>query len=153
MTTSPAFTNYIHLGYMDGLHGRGPDSELEETEDYQDGYLAGAHDRERTLWADPGWTPPKFLGPVGKEALPFKKGDKVRIPRTTLIHTTYHGERRAGRTYSVTLHDVYDGVPAHRSHCNFKDIVRPEPPKALWAGTGGYWSRADVNDLPTPAGD
>lgn len=133
---------------MDGIHGRDPNPELEAYDplnDYQDGYLAGLAEREsHTAWADPNWEPPKLLGPQGD--LPFKKGDKVKIPRATMIHTTYHGNRRAGRTYTVTLHDVYDGVPAHRDY-RTREVVAPQAPKALWAGTGGYWSTADLNDL------
>lgn len=136
-------TNWVHEGYMDGISGKEPDPELDRSDEYSKGWLAGASDREA------GIAPPKFFGPC---ELPCKRGDEVTIPKGTTVSNIHHGVRKAGRTYKVKLHDVYPGVPAyidyhHRSNPNEDGVVRPTAPKLVWPGTGGYWSDADVNEV------
>jgi hypothetical protein len=134
----------VHEGYMAGIQGEDPNPELDFSEEYSVGWLAGAKDKEA------GIIPPKYLGPV--DELPCKRGDTVTIPKGTPVSTIYHGERKAGRTYKVKTHDVYQGMPAyidyHRgSNQNADHVVRPTAPEVIWPGSGGYWSRANVNDL------
>lgn len=41
-------------------------------------------------------------------------------------------------------------MPAYRDYSSPGDkIKRPTPPRLLWAGTGGYWSEADLNEVLT----
>lgn len=139
MTTMHPDCSVLHQGYMAGLKGEEPSSNLQ---DYEDGWLAGAEDREK-LGSDP--VLPKYLGPC---ETPLKRGDEVSIPKGTTISTIYHGVRKAGRTYTVKLHDVYPGMPAYRDYGYSSGvIIRPTAPKLVWPGTGGYWSEADLNEV------
>jgi hypothetical protein len=78
----------------------------------------------------------KFIGycPV----IPFKRGDKVRIPKGTLVKTCTKGVRITGRTYTITVDHVLHGA-------EYDDTVHN--PVVVWPGTGGYWSEADINDV------
>lgn len=85
------------------------------------------------------------IGPFGSKAL--GKGTKVRILAGTIISTTHPRYSRenpkvAGRTYTVTLHDKYDGSinshwHRHEVHAAFRNQ------QVLWAGEGGYWCWVD----------
>jgi hypothetical protein len=76
------FTNYLHIGYMDGLSGKDPNPELDKSYEYEDGWLHGDADRKA------GMTPDALLVPVT-----LKRGDEVRIPKGVTVKTIYHGVR------------------------------------------------------------
>lgn len=150
MSTIHLDSSAIHQGYMAGLKGENPDEAMAKSEDYSDGWLVGSEDRQKRLaeGVPEDKIVPKYLGPCTE--LPMKKGDKVSIPKGTIIDTINYGKRAAGRTYQVTLHDVYPGVPAHRDlHHGYNEtrIVRPTEPQLLWPGTSGYWSTASLNEV------
>ena len=45
----------------------------------------------------------------------------------------------AGRTYKVTVDHVL---------CGMTHDDKKYPPEVSWAGTGGYWCRVDINNVP-----
>jgi hypothetical protein len=91
----------------------------------------------------------KFEGYI--EKLPIHSGDKITIPKGTMVRS--HGESKpAGKTFTVTVHHVLNGYEP-----NDADIAYAERhgrtaagfnPKAVWAGSGGYWCEVDMNDIP-----
>ena len=98
----------------------------------------------------------KFLGFHEAVSLPIKPGDTVTIGKGTKIRKTDgKGWRLAGRTHKVRVHHILPGCTK---------IERwPDDPKAdkdgfvtshlsnpfvVWAGSGGYWTEADINDIP-----
>jgi hypothetical protein len=130
------YSNFLHEGYMDGLTGKEPNAELSGT-DYEEGWVIGAQDREE------GVPVPVFFGPC--ENLPLHRGSVVTIPKGAIIKQIGKEPRPAGKTYTVTLHDVYNGTTAYRLG---SDFVRPCPPRIVWPGTGGYWCEVDINRIP-----
>lgn len=85
------------------------------------------------------------------------RGVKVRIKAGATIRSMHPG--KAGsivteRSRVVTLHDVYAGhVDAggfqrlrHQSERE-KLLASVRQPEVVWAGTGGYWRHADLNDV------
>jgi len=140
--------NAVHKGYIDGINDDLNKSFGEDTyyqHLYDKGYLAGMEDREKALVENPEWKAPKFLGPVGIRESGISRRNTYTVPKGTTVSTISHGVRKAGRTYKIKAHDIYEGSPAYERH---GEIVRPEPPKLLWAGTSGYWSTASVNEIP-----
>jgi hypothetical protein len=87
----------------------------------------------------------KLIGYHDDKDLPVKCGDRVRIRKGTLIKTIYHGERLAGRTYTVRVDHLLNGMKAHKDYHGQE--LPAEPPKVRWPGPGGYWSEADINDV------
>jgi len=80
-----------------------------------------------------------YIGPFGEIKKDYHRGMTVKIPKGTYVSRPTHPKERnfvAGRTYSVTLHDVYTG------YVNREKVIQPH---LLWAGTGGYWCEADPN--------
>lgn len=71
----------------------------------------------------------------------MKRGDKVIIPKGTIIFSTYSGwpdlGRAAGRTYRVE---------PYRSHLEEVTSDGAEIWSVHWAGTGGYWKWAYLHD-------
>ena len=57
------------------------------------------------------------------------KDQQVKIRKGVQVRNTHSGTKPAGRTYSVTAHDV-----------SGSDVV--------FAGNGGYWSYVSLNDIP-----
>ena len=88
----------------------------------------------------------KFIGYCDCSDLPFVKGSKVTLRKGTKFTSTRKpGVQVVGRTYTVTVFDVYSGCD---SYTNFQgEIVPARNPSIEWVGAGGYWHRADVNDL------
>jgi len=80
---------------------------------------------------------PKLIG--YQPVLPIKRGDRVRIPKGTLVKTVYHGVRLAGKTYTVKVDHTLNGMTDER--------YGTHNPTVRWAGPGGYWSEADFNDV------
>lgn len=135
MATIDIHVSLGHKGYLAGLRGEDPDKRVERFEEYEDGYLHGCEDRKAGV-KDVFQDPPEGL----------KKGSKVKIPKGITVKTTYHGERIVGRTYTVTVHDVYPVQHGYREYGG-REFKRPEPAKIVWPGTGGYWSTAAVGDI------
>jgi hypothetical protein len=88
----------------------------------------------------------RFMGGCDEKSLPIKKGMVVTIKKGTMIHTIGKEPRPAGRTYKVTVNHVTSGYTQHRAHHG--DIVPSQNPTIVWPGTGGYWTSADINDIP-----
>lgn len=90
--------------------------------------------------------PRRHLGYHDREAmaaLPVKKGDRVRIPKGVVFKQVGKDAKAAGRSYVVTVHHLLPGRSSY-----VRDILTPlENPKVCWAGSGGYWCEADVNDV------
>ena len=130
--------NACHEGYMDGLRGLDPDPNFVNWTEYETGWLHGSQDHDEgkpvvDVLDDP----------------PFKKGDRVRVPKGTLVWSTNpktSGKNPTGKSYSVTLHGCYSGLPA-RIDPGTGDFVPPRAGEAVWVGTGGYWVYSSNLDL------
>jgi hypothetical protein len=134
-------TNWLHEGYMDGLRGDDPDPKLSEFPDseYNDGWLVGDEDRRH------GVKPPKYNASFTKPNIEGNiRGKEVVIPRGTLVKVVGKPEKPAGRTYKVIVHHLTSGITAWKSG---REFHRPEPPKVVWAGPGGYWAEASIEDV------
>lgn len=129
----------LHEGYMDGILGLDPDEDLDFSgSGYETGWLLGNADREA------GMTAPKY--PAGT-LLPTLKGVEVTVPKGAMVKTIGKPEKAAGRTYKVKVHDVHPGVPAHFPYGFNSEFIRPTSATVMWAGTGGYWAEAKLEDL------
>jgi len=121
---------------MDGLNGADPNESASRCDEYELGWLAGAEDRQN------GFQAPAYFGLC---ELPIQRGAEVVIPKGTKIE--HRGSvRESKRDSKVKLHDVYPGVPAYIEWGSQK-VVRPTTAQVLWAGSGGYWSRASLADV------
>lgn len=89
----------------------------------------------------------KYEGYHPESELPIKRGDKVRVPKGTFIRTT-HPQRENGpskRTQTVTINHILNGTDEHKGyHGEWQYRTNPS---VVWAGTGGYWCEADINDV------
>lgn len=83
----------------------------------------------------------RYVGYHEKEDLPIKPGDRVRIKRGVVVKRTFHGSAPAGRTYVVIVHHLLSGSTDSWSQ---KHLTNPT---VRWAGSGGYWAEADINDV------
>jgi hypothetical protein len=91
----------------------------------------------------------KFVGYC--KVLPIKNGDVVTIRKGTLVW--HRGEKNpAGRTFKVKVDHILSGVTLtdgdrayNERHGRSGSDVNP---RVVWAGSGGYWSEADINDIP-----
>ena len=67
--------------------------------------------------------------------LPYKKGDRVRIKKGAIVHSTSSEIPREGkfaaRDRVVTLHNVDHGYDSDDHHSR--------EPNVEWVGSGGYW--------------
>lgn len=74
-----------------------------------------------------------------------KPGDKVIIPKGTVVHTM-HPSRDSyvtKRNQTITVNHVLDGY--------LDDYGRPfieHPPRVRWPGSGGYWNESTVWWVP-----
>lgn len=137
------YSNAMTLGYLSGLKGEDPDPELEKmSHRYEDGWLKGMAAREA------GVKPKKFMGYHLDSELPIKRGDTVTIPKGTLVRC--NGETKpAGRTYKIQVRSLGCGQNFYQDGNAFReDDVPMVSPTVVWAGTGGYWAEADINDIP-----
>ena len=76
-----------------------------------------------------------------------KKGEKVRIPKGTIITGTFpEGTKEAGRSYVVTVFDVDPAYPAVLTHSG-SELYPGREAQVTWPGTGGYWHHARVSDI------
>lgn len=71
---------------------------------------------------------------------PLATGTVVRIKKGTALWSTNPNKRKftAGRTYTIAIHDSYPGY-GDASEIRFAEV--------LWAGTGGYWTYAKLDDV------
>jgi len=79
----------------------------------------------------------EYIGVCHKDELPFRRDDTVIIPKGTLVR--HRGQvKPAGRTYKVKV-----------THClsGWIDGLTVHNPKVCWAGSGGYWSEVELNDI------
>ncbi len=126
----------VHLGYMDGLLGKEPS---EVGEGYEKGWLAGAEDRAAGMKA-----PDNVLGnPQG-----IKVGDMVVIPKGTIVKQVFKDPKPAGRTYKVRVNHFLTGTNAYIDWSG--QFHRPTWATVRWAGKGGYWSEAAIEDVRKP---
>jgi hypothetical protein len=96
----------------------------------------------------------KFEGYV--EKLPICSGDKITIKKGTMVRC--NGETKpAGKTYKVTVHHVLNGYKPDAAEIAYQErhgnTVVGWNPKAVWPGSGGYWSEVDMNDIPEAQGE
>lgn len=84
----------------------------------------------------------RYIGYHEDKEIPVKAGDSVTIRKGVEIRTTSPGARTkiAGRTYKITVHHILNG-------CTHLGEVLSNP-SVRWAGSGGYWSDVDINDIP-----
>ena len=147
---TPVFVDGATEGYKDGLAGRDPQEKSQyfscaSGSEYEAGYLFGMVDREA------GLSCPKYLGYCPE--LPFQRGMEVTIPKGTPIH--HRGKvKPAGRTYKVKVHNVDQGSIMCLASSSWSgerytwsNPKRPTTPKICFAGSAGYWSEIDINDL------
>ena len=67
----------------------------------------------------------------------FPRGTKVQIPKGTPLWGTFPGYRKvAGRTYTVEIVDS--------TAVGYEEFGEPY---VTWAGSGGYWHHANLNDV------
>ncbi len=72
------------------------------------------------------------------------KGSRVRIQRGSLITGTHpQGDRRAGRSYVVEVHDVTAGY----DYTDRRGERLHKPPQVCWVGAGGYWHYTDLENV------
>jgi len=88
----------------------------------------------------------KFIGYHEDSELPVKKGDFVTIRKGTIIKTVGREPRPAGRTYKIKIDHILNGVNRYYDYRD--EPVNVQNPRVRWAGPGGYWSDADINDIP-----
>jgi hypothetical protein len=95
-----------------------------------------------------------FEGHHEKHNLPVKKGDRVTIRKGTKIRTTIpattggYMSKVAGRTYTVTVDHVLNGMNTPVGDDRHNALYPVKPPSVRWPGTGGYWFEVDINDIP-----
>lgn len=135
--------NPMTHGYLDGLHGIDPDEKMSYSGgEYEQGWLRGSADREAGVKA------PKYLGFHYDDDLTIKPGMTVTIRKGTMVEC--RGEvKPAGRTYKVVVNHILNGQNLYIEGSAFRTTVTPiKAPTVRWAGTGGYWSAVDINDIP-----
>lgn len=114
-------------------------------------HLRPGAESEMRQWLDDGRTSPTPVAPRKLEgyhdALPIKAEDVVLIRKGTRVKTVQQGERRALRTYRVRVHHTLAGRNHPAGHPRHDPTYPVENPKVVWAGPGGLWSEADINDV------
>lgn len=76
--------------------------------------------------------------------MPFTRGDKVVLPAGTIVSS--RGEEKVlGRKQTVTAHMVNGGYYGEKRTADgwVRTLV---PPTVTWAGSGGYWMDARVDE-------
>ncbi len=143
MTLGERYHQALTIGYLAGLRGEDPDAELGRLNPrYEEGWLLGAEDRQK------GVQPKKYMGYHGDAQLPIKQGQVVTIRKGTLVRCN-GVTKPAGRTYKVIVRSLGCGCNIFVEGNAFREQVRPmTSPTVIWAGTGGYWAEADINDIP-----
>jgi len=85
------------------------------------------------------------------ENLPIKPGDEITIPKGAVIF--HRGETSpVKRTFRVKVHHVLNGYTPDAAEVAYQArhgrTNTGFNPRAIWVGTGGYWSEIDMNDIP-----
>lgn len=72
----------------------------------------------------------------------IKQGDRVRVPKGTVITRTTHPHPRSvvGRTTVVTVTHTFEGYTDHYTGEEVPDGIS-------WAGSGGYWVDVKASDV------
>jgi hypothetical protein len=97
-------------------------------------------------------TPKKFVGYCDPTSFQVCKGQWVTIPKGTLLGSTGPGKHGpAGRTYKVRIHSITNGWSREQRHPGDPEAMVVNP-TVQWAGAGGYWTWADMNDIPEAVG-
>lgn len=91
----------------------------------------------------------KFNGFHDTFDLPIKRGQIITIKKGTMVKTVGKEAKPAGRTYRVAVNHLLPGVTERING----EQVHKSNPKVVWAGAGGYWSEADINDIPEAVGE
>jgi len=91
----------------------------------------------------------RYTGYCPEHRLPIKRGQTVTIKKGTMVKTVGKPEKAAGRTYKIKVHHLMCGSVEYTSHHG--ELVHAVNPKVCWPGPGGYWSEADINDIPEAA--
>jgi len=132
---------------MDGLRGDDPDPKLTGSEEYDDAWLVGAADREK------GVKHTSFL--AVKVSLKLK-GKEITIPKGIMVQRLGRPPKPAGTTYRVKVDHILHCCPAFwdfHAGRDRKELIRPKPTAVCWAGAGGYWVEASINDVILPEAD
>ena len=93
-------------------------------------------------------------------------GQEVVIPKGTIIQSTHpqYREKIAGKSTTVKVHHLSPGqtVPEEYFSDEYQRLYPNAPegtdkwgrkvyhtsnPQVVWAGSGGYWHRADIKDI------
>ena len=76
----------------------------------------------------------------------IKRGDRVRVPAGVLV--LYRGEVLVTkRAQTVTVDHVLPGRTVARHLYREEEAGSDYGPSVRWAGSGGYWKAADINDV------
>ena len=81
------------------------------------------------------------------DVLPIRAEDVVLIRKGTRVKTVQQGERLVLRTYRTRVHHTLSGRNYPAGHPRHDPSYPIENPKVVWAGPGGLWSEADINDV------
>lgn len=134
-------SNWAHEGYMDGLQGKEPDAQLAGLNEYDDAWLIGTQDRDKGVKP----TAYPFL-----EKRPELRGRMVIVPKGVMVKVIGKDPKPAGKTYKVKVDHMLSPCAAYwDTSCgwNRKELVRPRPAAVCWAGAGGYWAEASLDDV------
>lgn len=77
------------------------------------------------------------------ENLPIKPGDVITIPRGIRVKTMRPGVNSyiTKRSFKTKVYFVTNGFSENMMG------IPPRNPMVEWAGSGGYWCEADINDI------
>jgi hypothetical protein len=93
----------------------------------------------------------KYVGYHDEQDLPVKRGQTVTIPKGTTVKTVGRPAKQAGKTYKVKVDHILPGTSDYSIAVQDKKVIEVRTPrtnpKVVWAGPGGYWSEADINDV------
>lgn len=85
----------------------------------------------------------KLVGYHDIQSLPIKRGDTILIPKDTLYHSMKDGDIHiTKKSYKVKVDHLING-------CQYVDRGKKiiHNPEVSWVGSGGWWHRADINDV------
>jgi hypothetical protein len=112
-----------------------------------------------------------YIGYYDDKHLPFKRGETVVIPKGVQVYMRTHPSKKGyvtKRSMEVKINHILPGqtVPerdyeryhkAEYPDCpHSEEEVHPgytqrvyylQNPRICWAGTGGYWCEAEINDI------
>jgi hypothetical protein len=76
------------------------------------------------------------------EKMPFRQGNRIRIPAGTVVDSTHPRRKRftLTRAHTIVVNHTLPGI-------GYPDSLDRKSPRVCWPGTGGYWCEVDINDL------